>query len=91
MKKKLPDGYRYLMVETGIGTGHGDEVWSLGLQKFETRPVRHGIWPFRRTRQVTRWWTVETFGFGTPSPADYATAHRSAWTRYHDDTGGARA
>ncbi len=88
---KMPDGYRHLMVESHAGTGNGDEVWSLGLQKFETRPVRRGIWPFRRTERVTKWWTVEVFGFGIPSRCDYAAAHRSAWTRYHSETGGVHA
>lgn len=90
MSKKLPPNYRYQMIERG-GTGHGDEVWSLGLQKYETRNVRVGIWPFRRTRSITKWWTLETFGFGTPGPREYQQASQSAWTRYHNETGGARA
>lgn len=91
MNKKLPPNYRYLMVEVGHGTGHGDEVWSLGLQKWETRTFRRGIWPFRRNVPVTRWWTVEVFGFGIPGPNEYRQAFYSAWVRHRHETGGADA
>lgn len=91
---RMPPYYRIEVVITDHGTGMGDECYGLVLQKLETRAVRTGIWPFVKTKRVTTWWAVET---GPQSPSgsfskeERKVLKKSAWARYHEETGGVYA